>query len=362
MQIMLIGPTSVGKTSVLATMYHLFNKAMAGYEIRLTNAGNRMRGSLTNKISELKHVLANGTTELNVTQGTRNATTFNFSLERPPLMVLGVPQARTPVPIEFFDFPGGYLTGGMDSETDAVRQAVNNSIVFVVVIDAAAMMHNNGEYHDQINSPDTVIDFLYSRISAAPVDRFLVVFVPVKSETYIADTNAQLEMIAAIEDYYSPIISVAKRKQTAVVIAPAVTLNARVSLSHVEDNDVGETKFTFQKPANSVWEPAYADYVLYYILSFLLKHFRDNLQPKLKREKAKKSLEEIRIQRASGNFFKSVLAWFKETVEPVRHGVGDTLLKLFGEDDDLERLMADVVEKLPTDPPFKIICGHSLLK
>jgi len=57
-----------------------------------------------------------------------------------------------------------------------------------------------------------------------------------------------------------------------------------------------------------------------------------------------------------------IVEWFKETVEPVRHGAGDMLLKLFGEDDDLERLMADVVEKLPTDPPFKIICGHSLLK
>ncbi|MDR2117719.1 MAG: hypothetical protein LBP87_15180 [Planctomycetaceae bacterium] len=187
-KIALVGPTGVGKTSVLAAMFNELEEELNQIGCEFTPIGVTKR-NLIERRSELESLgkgqksVLTGNVAIMGTAGSRQ---FDFELRIP---VKGFWKQNLLIfPIRITDLPGAWYQGG-DRGVEADKILTDSNCSFWVV-DATALMENisegkeTGDFHDIINDPETIYN-AYQRAFQDKYDDHTIVLVLVRSESYV---------------------------------------------------------------------------------------------------------------------------------------------------------------------------------
>jgi len=210
MDITMLGPRGVGKTSLLVSLYDQFQGVVGAGRLEMTASDATTRTELQNYRESLRR-FAQGIT--------RDQGIAGSSRVRSHLFGLGTPgRAKPQMALRFTDIPGGLLTQTTpDAETAILDRALRQSGVIFLAVDSPSLMERKGQYNEETNKPELVTDFV--RDALAVHGNRLVVLVPLKCEKYVASVDGTRELSAAVKETYQQLI---KTVQQAVVPSAAV--------------------------------------------------------------------------------------------------------------------------------------------
>ncbi|MFP4439011.1 MAG: hypothetical protein ACLFVO_17360 [Chloroflexaceae bacterium] len=265
-QITMLGYTRVGKTSLLAAMHRWFEDTVEKSDLQLSPDYATV-SILSDQLSRLEGLFEHiKVTEDKGIAPSQRQHTYNFGLGK-----RGEEPALT---LHFQDYPGEYLKESPETR-ERVADLVRSSVVVLITIDAAALMEENGIWHTSINQP-LVISALFQEAYLRLEGPRLVLFTPVKCETYVHDETRAEELKRRLKEKYQSLLALFAserlRNQVAVVITPVETLG-EIVFSHVSHMRPEESPplFFFRKIGpDAVYRPRNGDQPLRYILRFLL--------------------------------------------------------------------------------------------
>lgn len=263
----MLGGRGVGKTSLLAAVYSQFENHVRELYLQL-KPDIQTSLALTEKKQELER--ANETITTHGIKGSVETRCYSFGL--------GLPFQKPEMTMYFRDYPGEWVS----QQPETVIQFIRESDAIWLAIDAAAMMEKKGVYHESVNRASLIIDFFkHAFEDLASNEKKLILFVPIKCESYMdGDINTKL-LRHAIEDKYGSLIENIKKldesgNRFAIAITPVQTLG-KVKYSHVEEND-RDFKFVFVRTTkDNPYQPKDVEEVLKYSLPFLLSRYIESL-------------------------------------------------------------------------------------
>ncbi len=190
------GPSGVGKTSLLASMYSHIRDEAREHGCSFT-ASPAVINELVEREEELKDFAEGPGLRVSRDLGpkpSQDKRVFGFNLH--------FESGKVPdVPFEFIDLPGGWYASGGDF--DEADRCVLASHVVVVAVDSWALMEAGGKYNNKINKPKQICEALQrASDKLRPKDpRPLILFVLVKAEKYLHDDQHDKLLTKAISVY-----------------------------------------------------------------------------------------------------------------------------------------------------------------
>ncbi|MBK4731942.1 hypothetical protein JJD41_19000 [Oxynema sp. CENA135] len=265
LNVTMLGPSGVGKTSLLAAMYDQFDKV--SYDLQL-KADDGTKSVLDYRLDELKSLAGDSIVirDENKVEPTKEDGAFNFEF--------GETGTYAALEIKFQDYPGEDLTNPKTIEK--VKNFVRESAAVLIPIDTPALMEQDGKYHEYINKPD-VLSELFKTVYQNLDSPRLVILAPVKCEKYMENPS---ELFKTVREKYSQILgklgSEKLLPKIAVVITPVQTVGS-VIFSRIEENENQEPVFHYRKrQPNDPYQPRDTEKPLKYLLRFLLKLYFEN--------------------------------------------------------------------------------------
>ncbi len=273
-QITMLGPKRVGKTSLLTAMYERFESNIGQTNLQLT-PDLASSALLQERLGELQSLLddfeARGGIEATEGPDPESLRSFIFQLGK---------KAEEPsLELHFRDYPGGYLYSiATQKEKEFVQSLVTDCDAVLIAIDTPALVESNGQWHNSINRPQQITDLFKMAYSPLKEPK-LVILAPVKCEKYMQDEKSKLELLRRIKEGYANLLdlfaSAPLRSQIAVVVTPVETVGS-VIFSRLEVNG-NEPHFYFRKTShNAQYSPKYSEQPLRYVLQFALKRHLDS--------------------------------------------------------------------------------------
>jgi len=187
-KIALIGPTRVGKTSLISSILAEAQSALSG-----TPASMKARGStfarITDNVNELAGALAHGTFEPEaIRNSTSDLSTYELALE----------VGKSRLPINILDYPGGWLSE-RGPEWEKCADWISESSVLILPVDAVVAMQCATVAQEQACRvrlgiaavTDVVREWAKARKLANAAGTLILV--PVKCETYLIAPGATRE-------------------------------------------------------------------------------------------------------------------------------------------------------------------------
>ena len=183
--IAMVGPRGVGKTSLLAAMYNELDPEVRSIECNFTLDAGPTTKAITNRLEELRSlgnksgIVVQGNEGIDSTSDFRE---YTFHLD---IGDGGAPE----VTLRFLDMPGAWYC----SEGDYKRadQAIQEAHISFLAVDATALMEapskgdgGIGKYHNHINHPDS-IKAAYKRALNNFGNGHVIVIVLIRAETYV---------------------------------------------------------------------------------------------------------------------------------------------------------------------------------
>lgn len=328
MQIMMLGPRAVGKTTALASMYDKFNDTALSVRLRLTPLDAGTVQMLEEKLQEIQLLFATTDEQfLPTLPGDKDDKRLEFRLER-----LDRRYAKN-IPVTFYDYPGG-RTLPDDPLHETVVKNINDSIAYMLTIDSAALMENGGAYHRLINRPAVINELLLDAMTRAATDsnsaraRRLIILAPLKCETYLNDRTRKDELMELVREEYAPVIELAQQmnNQFALVITPMQTMG-NVVFDHITDTSTPQFIFRKEHP-NVRYQPVGVELPLLILLNFVLHYYKDT---------------------KTGSFPPGPFQWIQKQ------------LNNWFLDKDLENAINSLAARVSTYNDYEIVSGEALL-
>jgi hypothetical protein len=278
LKIAMLGPTAVGKTSLLAAMYDQFENISRNLEIK---PHKDTKSILEKRLEELKSFVEEDT--IKIGKGVRpdiksigvRSLMFDFG-------EIGAPPALS---LEFQDYPGEFINNGDPKYLETVKSLIQSSVAIIIPIDTAALMERDGKYHEYLNQTQKVYDlcrYFYEDLQSPK----LIIFAPIKCESYIHDPK---KLIYRVKEGYAKLFNKLSNDKLltkiAVVITPVQTVGSayfsRIEYNRVNEDEANEPVTRFRKQdSTDIYKPKYSEQPLRYLFRFLI-----NLHMKQKQEK-----------------------------------------------------------------------------
>ncbi|MDD1427022.1 hypothetical protein MEO94_21605 [Dolichospermum sp. ST_sed9] len=289
LKITMLGPTGVGKTSILTVMRKAMDLAVSNSILRL-NPGKPDDDGFAKSIAlgafaEYERKLSQLIDTRNFTvqgglDGNNQNTEFYFYLSN-----LKGDRNSSKLLLEFQDYPGGWILPN-DSQRSTVVEYLKNSPITIIAIDTPALIEKDGQYNEPINMSTDITYLLREAYEAdnnqSPQKR-LVIFAPVKCEKYMQANQTEIINIA-IKKRYQTLLGDLKQRRThiAAVIIPIQTVGG-VVFSYIDkrQKNPGEIPpFWYQQRNNPKWESVNAEQPMRFILAFILRNYLQEKQEK----------------------------------------------------------------------------------
>lgn len=262
LDVTMVGPRGVGKTSLLAALYDQFQTVVGQTNLALSAVGTT-RGLLQRYRDQLT-VFAMGRRDPGL-EGTRGVEEH--------FIELGTKNVKNlQVMLSFTDINGELLGGNAAALGPAVMEkfdtALRRSAVIFVAIDTPALMERDGALHDVINKPKAVGDFI--REAARDKRDLLVVLVPLKCEKYMDNPATVNDLGRRVSAAYNELIrqlGALPGTRCGVVLAPVQTVGSMI-FSRFEGED-NEERFKPRRPGVGTYAPQDTDQPLRWMLRFV---------------------------------------------------------------------------------------------
>jgi hypothetical protein len=265
--ITMIGPSAVGKTSLLAAMYKTWSEATDTTDLELTPSGTTPL-----RISQAYEKLSQLGLRVKVKEsvaGTGRNGIMQFDFE------VGRKNKRPRFTLQFTDYAGEVLLDTGGELLQRVTDQLELSPVIMLAIDTPALMYMDGRYHQTLNKPDLMYE-LVKKIMQQDARHRLLVLVPLKCERYVETSEGTEEVLAAIQKRYKALMAHLSHKDVqprigCVVIPVQTTGNVRFK-------DVTETEngliFNYRSYGNREFKPVDSQQPLRFALRFAINVYR----------------------------------------------------------------------------------------
>ena len=312
----IVGPTKVGKTSLITAIFEQGKDALKGSRALLRLRGQG-KGLIEKHQQQLEQAIAHGEFDAGSLENTEETTTYNLEL------ALG----QTSLHFELMDYPGGLLseqtrTTGLEADWERCLESIKASSVLLVPIDAAVIMEatlpSERQAVPSILRTTAVKEVMYEwskRRSEAWAERrepALLVLAPIKCETYLDDNGGRSDkadlMQRSIREFYrKPLESVVdEAPHVSILYAPVDTYGC-VELKHATFAPTFKARYRFRDLRPTI-QPKGADTILGVICAQMLEALAGEQQRKeeyLDKDRRKKE-EDAR----SSGFWRSIEWWF----------------------------------------------------
>jgi len=195
-RIAMVGPSGVGKTSLLAAMFNTLQDEICSLDCQLL-ADSPTTNALQSRLTELKG-LAEGGIKIQKNQGvggTATATEYNFDL---------VFDSDSQLRIQFIDLPGGWYTGGEGYKK--ADEILAKSQVTLLAVDSVALMQNNSLFHEIANAP-LQIKTAFGRALHSFDPHHALIIVLMRAESY---RNQLKELYSRTREAYKTFLPILK--------------------------------------------------------------------------------------------------------------------------------------------------------
>ncbi|MGM3304890.1 TRAFAC clade GTPase domain-containing protein [Anabaena sp. WFMT] len=264
LKITMLGPSGVGKTSLLTAMYEQFESNIGKTNLQLTPDLDSS-ALLQERLAELKNLPDNFETK-GWMQNTEDYKSFFFEL--------GKKGAKPSLTLNFQDYPGEYHgSKSPREEKERIENFVNESAAVIIAIDTPALMEKNGQWHDSINKPQMITNIFQRAYRELDSPR-LVILAPVRCEKYLQNEQSISELMNQVKIGYTKLLEDFKTEallsKVAVIVTPVQTVGS-VHFSRIEMNG-NNPLFIFRKTSHDAkYNPKDSEQPLRYLLRFLLK-------------------------------------------------------------------------------------------
>jgi hypothetical protein len=259
----MVGPSRVGKSSLLATMYREIGKLKSGFDLtpvdetsdRLDEAYQRLNDVMSQRIfAPIEDLL----------KGTQDFIEHHFEVGF---------QGTKKFDLVFHDIRGGVMLKRTDPDWEELCQKVAASHVIFNVLDAVALMEADPIKNDTLFNCHTRTCELLTK-TLQPEEKYLIVFVLVKSETYVKKDSTHDRLMNRFEERHSAVLRLIERlneqhKNVAALVIPVITLGC-VEFKEIDQDG----NFIFER-INKNFQPRDVDQPLRYALSFALNHVNE---------------------------------------------------------------------------------------
>lgn len=257
LNVTMLGPSGVGKTSLLAAMYDQFENVSKDLQL-LPDEETKL--FLDQRLKQLQSLVGDNIQVRGGVESTNEPRSFKFEF--------GQTGTNPSLEINFQDYPGEWLE--QRSQLEEVKEFIRDSAAVLIPVDTPALMEREGKYHEEFNKP-TELNDLFKKVYKNLDSPRLVILAPVKCEKYMQNTP---ELSRKVREGYKKLLNqFASEKllpKIAVVITPVQTVGS-VVFSRIEIED-DQPKFYFRKPQPSdPYQPKNTEVPLRYLLRFLLK-------------------------------------------------------------------------------------------
>lgn len=276
LKVTMLGPSGVGKTSMLAAMYDQFDTISQDLQLQ---ADQETESILDKRLQDLKSMVGDS---IKSEEGLAGTAVDDPIFHRFQLGEIG---AKPVLKIQFQDYPGGWIdTKNKDEDEDKdkikkVKTLIRESAAIVVPIDAARLMEKDGKYHNKYNKPDRINDLLKTVYENLDFPR-LVILAPVKCEKYMQDDPSKL--FKRVKEGYTEVLNRLNSEKllpkVAVVITPVQTVG-NIIFSRIEENEDDQPMFCYRRCSpDESYQPKDTEIPLKVLLSFLVKLHLDKKQ------------------------------------------------------------------------------------
>lgn len=283
--IIMLGGRRCGKSSVLASMLKCYKETVSDSKLKIEPlAGTEQL--LDRKLNNLKNDLFSHTSESFTVdeKPTQEINSFSFQLS-----TTGVSENMI---LRFIDVPGErFNSNGLDDEADKeIDKIISESNVIIIAIDSVHLMEENGRFSRAYNKFDVITEWIKSSDFAASDYEKLVLFVPLKCETYYHSGRMD-ELNQKVKSEYADLFgffscSNLVNKFT-VAITPILTVgnvifdkfgkdeNGKIILKTERGSEYLRPIYTYYKytKPNATVEPKYCEQPFLYIMGFVLKFY-----------------------------------------------------------------------------------------
>jgi len=258
----MLGPGRVGKSSLLATMYREIEKLKVGFELR---PAGETRDRLKEAYEKLSSVMEREVF-VPVDDLIRGTSSFiEYRLE------VTFRQSRV-FDLVFHDFRGGALTES-GNEYKTLHEKVTRSHVIFNLLDAVTLMELDTKDGNERNAHEKVSQLLHRALQ--PNEKYLILFVLVKCESYIKTASSREQLIKRFEERHAPVLRLIDElnqtnKNVVGVLIPVITLGC-VKFKKIDS----EGNYVFVRTPGD-FAPREVDQPLRYALAFALHHVDQN--------------------------------------------------------------------------------------
>ncbi len=210
----LVGPTRIGKTSLVTALLAESQTLLAGSGVAMRTVGVATEAKIASNKKELDGDLLAGEFQSKSLKGTVEPFTFHLKLDP------GVP--RSEINLELLDFPGGWLVADerpaqYAADWDSCLRFITDSTVLLVPVDAALLMEASLASQKRA-LPRLLTTYEVEQVARdwarernrKPYEPALVVFCPVKCESYFKDNGGRrdksVQLLARFKETYGDVI------------------------------------------------------------------------------------------------------------------------------------------------------------
>ncbi|NEQ68532.1 MAG: hypothetical protein F6K21_24125 [Symploca sp. SIO2D2] len=281
LKITMLGASGVGKTTLLTSMYEQFEATTKQANLHLkpdietAAILDKYLGQLKSLTYEFKaDERKKGIRGTAATAGPESLPSYIFELGKPE---------KASFKLLFRDYPGGYVLPSDVAGRRFIHKLLRECAAVIIAIDTPAIMELNGRWHQLRNRPDEILSLFKTAYQNLNEPR-LVIFAPVKCETYVKDEASAEQLIWRIKEEYAPLLEFlqqpSRADKVAVVTTPVQTVGC-VVFWKIEVENFSTPRFYFRKTSfNARYSPQDSEQLLRYLLRFLLKaHLQDKRWP-----------------------------------------------------------------------------------